>query len=319
MLSLVLVTILPAVQADWQSASPGPAPPGPSPPPGPVSMTRLTVVNGCSSEPLWIAHEDGGSGPDPQDLKIEPSQSARFHTSNGTGALSATRFWPKMGCDATGNNCAIGGSGGSGEGCVVHAPGKADDYSHCAPPFDTKFEASFAAPGNTSMDVVDMSLVDGWSLPFKLQTTGGTCMRQTQPFQEMDCSGVSLQHCPAAEEINGKTVDLRARNPKTGQVVGCMSPCMKLIDTKWNTTSSVAADSPEAGPYCCAGADDTPDTCNAGPILQTQYVRSVKAACPAAYSYAYDDKVATISCTSSTEYTVTFYCPTAADELQVFV
>ena len=34
----------------------------------------------------------------------------------------------------------------------------------------------------------------------------------------------------------------------------------------------------------------------------------VKESCPAAYGYAYDDKTATITCTTSTEYKITFYC-----------
>jgi hypothetical protein len=273
------------------------------------------VVNGCSSDSLWIAHiANGQIGPDPQDVKISPGGNARFHTSAGGVGLSATRFWPKMGCDQSGNNCSTGNSGGPGEGCVIRIPGQPDDYSHCAPPFDTKFEATFASPGGSTKDTVDMSLVDGFTLPFKLEVTGGSCTRHQQSFQKMDCSGLSLNRCPAAEKLNGKTVDLHGINPKTGKVTGCLSPCMKLTDDKWNK-EPVAPDSAQAGPYCCQGADGSPGACQAGPILQTQYLKAVKDLCPDAYGYAYDDKTATIVCTTSTEYTVTFYCPTAvADE-----
>jgi len=282
-----------------------------------VSSTRLTVVNGCTSRPLWIAHIVSNQvGPDPQDVKIVPGSSARFHTSIHGGALSATRFWPKMGCNALGGACSLGDSGGPGESCVIRIPGKPDDYSQCAPPVDTKFEATFG--GHGAMDVVDMSLVDGFSMPFKLEVAGGTCTRDGQPFQKMDCSGLSLSQCPTKETLNSKTVSLQAVNPKTGQIVGCFSPCMKLTDDKWNE-SPVPAGSPEAGPYCCQGADRTPDTCRVGPILQTQYLKSVKESCPDAYGYAYDDKVATIACTSSTEYTVTFYCPTCNEEPHILV
>lgn len=295
---------------------PAPSPPGPSPHPGPGSSTRLTVVNGCASRPLWIAHiVSNAVGPDPQDVKIEPGKSAIFHTSNpGGGALSATRFWPKMGCNASGSDCGIGDSGGPGESCVIRTPGKPDDYSQCAPPIDSKFEATFGAPGTDAMDVVDMSLVDGFSLPFKLEVTGGSCTRQGQPFQKMDCSALSFNQCPTAETLNSKTVNLRAVNPKTGKTAGCFSPCMKLTDDKWNK-SPVPPGSPQAAPYCCQGADGSPGTCTAGPILETQYLKSVKESCPDAYGYAYDDKSATIACTTSTEYTVTFYCPSSAEEL----
>jgi hypothetical protein len=258
---------------------------------------------------LWIAHiAASGIGPDPQDVKISPGGSYRFTTALNGGGLSATRFWPKMGCDGTGNNCSIGDSGGPGEGCVIHGP-SGDNYSQCAPPIDSKFEGTFMAPGSSSKDTVDMSLVDGFSLPFKLETTGGNCIRNGVADNGLvDCSGLTIDKCPAAETINGKTVDLQALNPKTGKVAGCFSPCMKLVDDKWNH-APVPSDSTEAGPYCCAGAYGGPGTCNPGPITKTKYVASMHASCAKGYAYAYDDKRATISCSTDTEYTVTYYCP----------
>lgn len=232
-----------------------------------------------------------------------------FQTSTDGKGLVSTRFWPKMGCvcDEIGSNCSIGDSGGPKETCVVHAAA-GDDYSNCAPPLDTKFEATFAT-ADPSRDTVDMSLVDGYTLPFKLEASGGSCVRNGLAFSEMDCSGLSLSQCPKAEMLNGQTVDLRAFHPKTGEVSGCYSPCLRLTDDKWNTKPS-AADSPAAAPYCCAGASGTPEVCNAGPIVQTDYVKMIHTSCPAGYGYAYDDKRATIVCSPSTEYVVTFYCPT---------
>lgn len=271
--------------------------------------TRLTIVNGCNS-PMWIAHiVAGGVGPDAQDVKISPGGQALFHTSAGGGGLSATRFWPKIGCDASGSNCTFGDSGGPSEQCVVRAPGKPDDYSHCAPPFDTKVEATFAAPGSAANDVIDMSLVDGYSLPFKLEVSGGSCTRAQKNFTGLDCSKLSLANCPKEETLDGKTLSLQAINPKTSSVGGCFSPCLRLTDDKWNS-NPVAPDSSTAGPYCCAGAWGTPDACNgAGSILKTKYVEQVRQFCTGAYGYAYDDKIATIACSTSTQYKVTFYCP----------
>ena len=51
-----------------------------------------------------------------------------------------------------------------------------------------------------------------------------------------------------------------------------------------------------------SGAWGSPAACNAGAILNTNYLRAVKSMCPAAYGYAYDDKVATIACTTTTRY-----------------
>jgi len=224
----------------------------------------------------------------------------------------ATRFWPKFGCDWAGHNCTFGASGGPAEYCVLRVPGKPDDYSNCAPPLDSKFEATFAATSSTAKDVVDMSLVDGYSLPFKLETTGGSCMRgSTENFTAMDCSKLTVASCPKTETIDGQVMSLQAVNPKTKQVAGCYSPCMKLTDDKWTSGNASAPDSEQAAPYCCAGSKyGSPTECSAGPILQTQYLAEVRKSCPAAYGYAFDDKTATIACSTSTEYKVTFYCPT---------
>lgn len=283
---------------------------------------RLLVVNGCQSGPIWLAHIIAGAvGPDPQDVKIAPGANFSFHTGLGSGGLSATRFWPKMGCDLTGNNCSIGDSGGPGESCVIRKPGKPDDYSKCAPPVDSKFEATFAPPDAPTKDTVDMSLVDGYSLPFKLEVMGGNCTRHHTasgpgvPFYKMDCSTLSWKSCPKVETLNGATVNLQATNPKTGKVAGCYSPCMRLTDDKWQKGPAVAPNSPQASPFCCQGVDGSPAACQAGPILQTKYVKSVHELCPAAYGYAYDDKTATIVCTTSTQYVLTFYCP--VDEAQI--
>lgn len=307
--------------------------PGPTPRPKPGSDTRLTMVNGCKDETLWIAHiEGGGVGPDAQDVRIAPGGNHSFHTNTPSGAgLSATRFWPKLGCDdESGSNCRIGSSGGPGEGCVIRINGQPDDYSHCAPPVDTKFEATFGSTvqgqGSVVKDVLDMSLVDGFTLPFTLTTGGGSCLRANKPFTGLDCSELSLASCPEAELLGGQTVSLQAVNPKgkfKGNIGGCYSPCMKLIDDKWNSSSSsgtsgglnpVAPDSALAGPYCCAGKWATPDTCNGstdkpGVVLSTKYLSAVKEMCPGAYGYAYDDKTSTIACDTTTRYTLTFHCP----------
>jgi len=298
-------------------AAPGPAPP-PGPAPVPIVHKRITVVNGCKSAPIWIAHiASNAVGPDPQDVKIAAGESHRFTTDVGKGGgLSATRFWPKMGCDATGNNCSIGDSGGPGEGCVQRLP-SGDNYSLCAPPVDSKFEGTFMPPGSPPdiKDTVDMSIVDGFSLPFKLEPKGGSCIRNGIPDSGLvDCSSLSLSECPTAEKLHGTTYDLRAISPKTGKAGGCYSPCMRLTDDKWVKGPTVAPDSETAAPYCCAGSYGTPTVCTPGPITKTQYVKNVHSTCPNVYAYAYDDKRATVACTTDTQYHITFYCPSTVED-----
>jgi hypothetical protein len=242
-------------------------------------------------------------------LKIAVGGKHEFTTAVGGGGLPATRYWPKIGCDASGSNCEVGDSGGPAEACVIRIPGKEDNYTQCAPPFDSKFEGTFAPADNTK-DTVDMSLVDGFTLPFKLEVSGDCIIAATQKsFTSLDCSGLSLEHCPHSEVLNGKATDLRAVDPKTKKFVGCYSPCNKLVDDKWSPWSP----SKEAEPYCCSGAYGTPETCQAGPVLSTEYLKTVHQKCTDGYGYPYDDKRATIVCDTSAHYTVTFYCPTAEE------
>merc|ERR1719512_212341 len=133
-------------------------------------------------------------------------QSFTFNTPDG---LSATRYWAKMGCDGVGNHCGIGGSGGPSEACVH--PGS--DYSRCAPPIDTKFEASFGQADQpcdpltnqmTGCDYIDVSLVDGWTLPFKLELDGQCTATNAQgtAVNSIDCSELTFDVCPDAEHLS---------------------------------------------------------------------------------------------------------------------
>jgi len=283
---------------------------------------RLIFVNKCAKEPLWIAHMAAGKvGPDPQDVKIEPGQSHAFSTPS---QLSATRYWPKMGCDESGHNCSIGSSGGPGEACKRNPITGEDDYSRCAPPVDTKFEASFGengepcnpkAPGGTEMkgcDFVDMSLVDGWTLPFIFEAKGDCKTNKDEIVESINCSGLTLDACPDLEALTDMSADLRAINPITKQVSGCYSPCSKLLDTKWSNKELAhgrKAEQDDVNPYCCPTPPQTPESCRAGPITKTKFLKTVHEKCPGVYGYAYDDGMGLMRCASATIYTVSFYCP----------
>ena len=128
----------------------------------------------------------------------------------------------------------------------------------------------FTLNGDSGKDFYDVSLVDGFNLPVYLAINGGSG----------DCKVTS---CP---------VDINARCPGElrvtvdGAVVGCKSPC-----EAFNTDQ-----------YCCRGAYGGPATCT-----PSTYAQSFKAACPLAYSYAYDDLTSTFTCTGA-NYAITF-CP----------
>ncbi|XP_058075579.1 thaumatin-like protein [Magnolia sinica] len=121
---------------------------------------------------------------------------------------------------------------------------------------------------DSPLDFYDVSLVDGYNLPVSILPSGssGTC-------QEVRCVSDLNRSCPAALQVM-----------REGRVVACKSACM-------------AFGSPE---YCCTGEFGGPGTCK-----PTAYSRVFKAACPTAYSYAYDDPTSTFTCKGA-DYLITF-------------
>jgi len=296
------------------------------------AQSRLRITNGCSSERMWIAHMAAtGTGSDPQNLKLEPRQSYDFSTPDG---LTGTRYWPKMRCDANGNNCGIGESGGPGEIC--------NTATGCTPPVDTKFEASF---GQNGEDWVDISLVDGFTLPFQFRLTGecgdgfgekaryfsidaswkeycdGTSGRRYyvnpstgettfNPPKIIDCSRLAFDECPSEEDLgySGKS-SLVLTDPQTRKSVGCFSPCSKLTLGQWTKPPLHSPQDQYAAPYCCPTPPESPEACRGGPIEATKFVQAVHRMCPGVYGYAYDDGMGLMKCSSHTQYEVIFYCP----------
>jgi len=273
---------------------------------------RLRITNGCKSDDLWLANFAFQSPAFEQDLKLGAGETHEFQIPDE--GLAATRFWAKWGCDTSGSNCAIGQSGGPGESCPVDG---------CAPPVDSKFEATFGClPGtancahNPSLpteplgptDWWDVSQVDGWTLPYKVEVVGD-CPASPKLI---DCSRLSLESCPAGEELGGsagkETLQLLSPSDRLTPV-GCYSPCAKLTYSHWDQGHSYTPESVEAQDFCCPTPPISPSKCSSGPVVHTQYVQAVHRLCPSVYAYAYDDGVGLAQCPAGTRYDVTFYCP----------
>lgn len=100
-------------------------------------------INYIAKDKLW-----------PQTLKLPSGMVVDYEVPAGQ-LVEATRFWPKYDCDEKGQNCVFGESGGPDIPCPPQG---------CAPPIDSKFEATFgASDGN---DWYNSSHVDGWTLPY---------------------------------------------------------------------------------------------------------------------------------------------------------
>ena len=281
----------------------------------PPLESRLRVTNRCS-EPIWIAHSDNFV--QPQNIRLGPGELHDYDVPEA--GIGSVRLWPKTGCDGSGHNCRIGDTGeGGGIPCGPNG---------CHPPIDSKFEVTYAPLGTNDKSFYNLSLVDGFTLPFLVLPKGpgansGSCVAS-------DCSTLTLASCPQHEDMSGggefpafADVDLRAIAPG-GQVIGCMSPCKK-----WNYSPPFGLSKPESqdpGLHMCCPTPIDPGTGNCteangciGPdqcrstsdpmgVERTSYVDTVRTECPSAYSYSYDDAQGLHACNAPVGFELVF-CP----------
>uniref|UniRef100_A0A0D6QTW2 Thaumatin-like protein n=1 Tax=Araucaria cunninghamii TaxID=56994 RepID=A0A0D6QTW2_ARACU len=128
--------------------------------------------------------------------------------------------------------------------------------------------------GLGTMDFYDVSLVDGYNIPMLVVADGGS-----GACTATGCIADINRSCPKELQVDDGG----------SNVMACKSAC-----------GAFGSDE-----YCCSGAYANPNTCK-----PSAYSQIFKSACPRAYSYAFDDKTSTFTCTGA-DYTVTF-CPTVA-------
>jgi hypothetical protein len=121
--------------------------------------------------------------------------------------------------------------------------------------------------GSGGLDYYDLSLVDGYNVPMVLQNVGG---QKSGNGTKYDCGSPA---CTSDLNASCPTV-LQVKNA-SGTVVACNSACNYFGSDQ----------------YCCKNAYGVPATCP-----PTSYSQAFKAACPDAYSYAYDDHASTYTC-----------------------
>ncbi|KAG6484709.1 pathogenesis-related thaumatin-like protein 3.5 [Zingiber officinale] len=185
------------------------------------------------------------------------------------------RFWARTRCVfASSSSSPPNGS------CVT---GDCGGALHCAvggvPPVSLA-EFTLGGGGNgAAKDFYDVSLVDGYNIGIGIRPSAA--------------AGDNCRYAGCVADLNAQCpAELRMAAEPGGETVACKSACD-------------AFGSPE---YCCTGAFGSPATCR-----PTRYSQLFKAACPAAYSYAYDDATSTFTCTAgAADYLITF-CPATAD------
>jgi len=244
------------------------------------SARQIAFTNRCS-HPIWISPLTNGNGtPLPEGIRrVESGAGFTYQIPNGGWG---GRFWPKQGCDGSGQNCEVGQSMPP---CLPNG---------CDPPAETKVEFFFPPVGDTNAVWYDVSLVDGYSLPAEIIPSfqGGSCVTT-------HCR-VSLDSCPTGESDVG---DLRVI--KNGRTVQCLSPCKK-----WNYPAPFGLGRDEMEQpgvqLCCPTPPIWPDECRVGLVVRTQYVDLVHRQCPSAYSYSYDDEAGLHNCPNNVDFQVSF-------------
>lgn len=268
---------------------------------GGTQTERFRITNNCSYT-VWIQQQNMPAST-PQIVKLAAGAHQDYEIPD-TGQNS-TRFWPKKGCDDSGNNCEIG---------QTLPPCPTDG---CAPAIDSKFEATWGCTlsdqsqcvtsGPTLTQTVwDTSAVDGYTLPFMVSVESndnpsGTCV-------DVDCSGLNFTGCPTDENLSqGETTthpeyansNLQAMDGSNG-TTGCFSTCSKFTSGTNYGGYNISNESDAAIMYCCPTPPITSEQCQGGPVAGTQYVAAIHQMCPAgAYAYAYDDGIGQHWCLSA--------------------
>jgi hypothetical protein len=264
-------------------------------------------VSNCA-QPIWIAHSDNLAA----DQNTMLAQYAFVDYDIPAAGLASVRLWPKLGCDATGHACSVGDNGeGGGTPCGP---------TGCEPPFDSKFEVTFADTATSVQSYYDLSLVDGYTLPLSVTPLGAGA--NTGSCTASDCSTLTPDSCPASEQDG---LDLRVPDPAdASKTIACLAPCKA-----WNYPAPYGEGHPESQEpglhLCCPTPIDpatgnctvangcmTPEACRAttdpASVTHTSYVALIHARCPSAYSYSYDDAAGLHSCPATVQFQVTF-CP----------
>ncbi|KAJ7823306.1 thaumatin-like protein [Mycena olivaceomarginata] len=237
-----------------------------------IADRTMTVYNACPFT-VWPALFTSSGG--------RPSQATGWAAPSFTKVSFNVprdwegRVWGRRNCDFSKNpgpsSCLVGGCNGGLE---------CDTKTGTGVPPATLAEFKFNGAGNK--DFYDVSLVDGYNLPMRIDNN----------------VGCGIPSCPVDLGPNCPDGQKGPFDP-SGFPVGCKSAC--TVDA----LNGRAGDSPN----CCSGSHNTPATCPASGVTNYRYFKDN---CRDAYAFAYDEPSGTAlwTCPSdrNAEYTITF-CP----------
>ncbi|KAL6873929.1 hypothetical protein ACP4OV_014011 [Aristida adscensionis] len=238
-----------------------------------AEAATFMVTNNCGYT-VWpgILSNAGVSPPPTTGFALSPGQSLAVSVESAWSG----RMWGRTLCATDSNGSFRCATGDCGSG-AVECSGRG-----AAPPATL---AEFTLAGGTGGDdFYDVSLVDGFNVPVLVApqapaATNGSC-------QPTGCAADLNGACPA--ELRVASSAGAGAGGSAAATVACRSACGAFGTAE----------------YCCSGAHGSPATC-----APTKYSRLFKAACPRAYSYAYDDATSTFTCAAAGGGYDVVFCP----------
>ncbi|AQK67194.1 Pathogenesis-related thaumatin superfamily protein [Zea mays] len=244
-----------------------------------ADAATLTITNSCGYT-VWpgLLSNAGAPAPSTTGFALAPGRSAAVTVA----AAWSGRVWARTLCAtspaASGATfaCATADCGSGAVECAGRG----------ATPPATLAELTLAGAGDDDDDFYDVSLVDGFNVPMLVAPRAGAA--NGSGCRPAACAADLNAACPAELRVAAGA----GAGAGAPGVVACRSACEAFA----------------AAQYCCSGAYGSPATC-----APTPYSRFFKAACPSAYSYAYDDATSTFTCAAAGRggYDVVF-CPRAS-------
>lgn len=202
-------------------------------------------------------------------------------------------FWGRTGCSNDNNNlnCA---SGAALSNIDNRDKLKAGGIGSAFPA--TKGEIRFDGYGD--QHYYDISIVDGFNLPIRIEPVTGTYKKVGRSDSQYDCTvagGAPDLTAKAATELPLLLYTVNGKNS------GVYSACKYSYVTNHKEDAAYCCNSPYVNEKC--NPDDWPVNVNSAKLFKKYY--------PLAYSYAYDDKASTFTCKNAgpakfTGYLVTF-------------
>ncbi|KAI7881567.1 Osmotin, thaumatin-like protein [Lichtheimia hyalospora FSU 10163] len=210
-----------------------------------VADKSVIVMNQCNHD-LQVGYQTNGEAYG-QVMSVGEGDSTELPIEDGW----AGRVWARKSCDV--HDCTLAGA---------------------ANPASL---AEFKMDGAEDIDYYDVSFVDGYNLPIRIEPVD---MPNDQATDERHCQPTFCNQIPVCPH------DLAFYHDDTNELAGCQSACSRYKEDA----------------YCCTGDHNTPDTCTSN-----HFARVVKKACPDVYTYPFDDALSVYGCQAAS-YKVTF-CP----------